>query len=153
MLFSARLWSTIRWTPRPRDGRIAIASDAHHAATSPAKEKFCGNIVLHGRKKRIRWAYKAGRFNAIALPPQFYNQSPITHGPSNCQPPSSPRGAPLGIHVDSRGPCHASAPPSRHLGVAWPSRLCHVALWPCRICAGPMRHVSIAHHVSPAVLR
>ena len=116
-----------RVDPSPHDGRFAIVSDAHGAATSPAKENFRGNIVPHGRKRRHRQAYKAGRFNAIVLPPQSYNQGPLTRGPPKCQPYSATWRHP-GICVDSRGPCHVSAPPCATRAPRGPARLCHAAL-------------------------
>ena len=115
---------SIWWTPRPHGGHIAIASNAHRVTTSPAKDKFHENIVPHGRKNWNGWVYNTGRFNAIALPPQSYYQGPLTRGPFKCQPPLA-SGTPLGVCVDSRGPCHVSSPPVCHLRLTRP---CHVAL-------------------------
>ena len=44
-------------------------------------KKMRGNIVPHRRKYGKGQAYKPGRFNAIALPPQSYYQGPLTCGP------------------------------------------------------------------------
>ena len=72
-------------------------------ATSPEKLTIRGNIVPHGRKGRSERVYKGGRFNAIELPPQSYNQVQLTRGPSTCQPPH----------------CHVT-PPERPRGLTWP---------------------------------
>ena len=50
------------------------------------KRKMCGNIVPHGKKKGRCQAYIPGRFNAIALPPKYYYQGPLSRGCFTCQP-------------------------------------------------------------------
>ena len=81
------------------------------------------------RKKRERMSsIKVGQLNAFALPPQTTNQGPLTRGPSTCQPLTF-HVAPLPcVRVDSRGPCHASAPPCATRVPRGLARLCHVAL-------------------------
>ena len=114
----------------PRDQSIsviAIASDAPRDATSLEKLRILGNIVPHRRKGQNRWVYKAGRFNAIALPPQTTNQGPLTRGPSTCQP-SHCHMAPPGQGMDSRGACHESALPCATWAPRGLARLCHMAL-------------------------
>ena len=73
------------------------------------KRRILRNIVPHGLKRKISQVYKLGRNNALALPPQYTHQGPLTRGPSKCQPLYSPCGTPSGVCVNSRGPCHASA--------------------------------------------
>ena len=76
-----------------------------------------------------------GRLNAIALPPQSYNQGPLTCGPSICNPPATWRPTRASAwtawtHVAS---CHVSAPcapPAPRMGHPRP---CHVASAPRRI--------------------
>ena len=128
MPFSARVWSTIWWIPRPRDGRITSISDADRAATSHAKEKFCGNIVPHERKREKRFVLKLGRHNANALPPQYYYQGPLTRGPFTCQPSLAtwrPLGRPCGLAWPLPPICTCYAPPRHRVGL----RIC--ATWPC----------------------
>ena len=77
--------------------------------------------------------------NAFALPPPLSYQGPLSHGPSNCQPPPPPpvcHVAPLtGVRVDRvdcMATCHMSAPcapPAPHASHTW---LCHVASVPHR---------------------
>ena len=102
------------------------------------------------RKKRKQngQAYKAGRFNAIALLPQSYNQGPLTRGPSKCQPP-------LATWCPLRHLCGLSWPlPRIHTTCAPPARRVGShgsAMWPCvprYICAGSVCHISSARHVS-----
>ena len=93
------------------------------------KEEMCGNIVPHRERNTKPSVYKVGRLNAIALPPQYSNQGPLTCGPFTPQPPCHL--APLtSVHVAS---CHVSAPPVRRVGLAGS------VTWPCvprRIRAG-----------------
>ena len=115
-------WWRFGWTPGPYDRRTlfdAIASNTRDATTCLARVRFRGNIVPHGEDGGESRVYKVGQLNAFVLPPQNPNQSPLTRGPSKCQPLHSPRGALSGIRVDSRGPYHASAPPVRHLRAVW----------------------------------
>ena len=49
-----------RMDPSPRNGHFAIVSDANVAVTLLAKDKICGNIVTHERKKQKRASIKGG---------------------------------------------------------------------------------------------
>ena len=134
--------------PSPRDGHLAILSNAYDAATCPAKTKTRGNLVPYGIKNRKSRIYKLGRRNAFALPPQLSNQAPLTSGPFTFQPP---------YHV---------APPGHPLGLAWPMPRVRATLhrmgsrgfarWPCvprRTRAGLVRHVNSTHYHTPHQLR
>ena len=139
-----------RVDPGPCDWRPAIISDTPRDATSPEKLRIHGNIVPHGRKGWNRWVYKMGRFNAIALPPQSYNQGPLTGGPFAHQPSLTiwhPLGHPRGLAWPLPRVCACYVPPRCRVGPLGSST------WPCvphRIRAGPVRHVSFACHVSSA---
>ena len=97
-----------------------------------AKGKSCGNIVPHGIRKEIYHAYKVGRSNVFALPPQSPNQGPLTRGPFICQAPChvAPH---TGVRVD----------PCRHV---WPLPCVRPT---CALCGPPAalpRGLSAASH-------
>ena len=109
-----------------------FVSNAHGSATCLEKMNYHGNIVPHGENERKARIYNVGRHNANALPPEYYNQGPLTRGPFTCQPTHchvAPPGRPCGLPW----PCHASVPPLCHLGTAWARAAlrrglaCHVA--------------------------
>ena len=76
-----------------------------------------GNIVPHREKRRNRCVKNVRQNNALALPPQYTHQDPLSFGPFTCLPPATWRHS--GVRVDSRGPSHVFAPPVRHLRHAW----------------------------------
>ena len=98
---------------------------------------------------RLHVINKGGQFNAIVLPPQSYNQGPLTRGPSKYQP-TLPRGATRASTWTRVAPAtcpHHLAPPERRVGLRGS------AMWPCVPChihTGPAHHVSSACHVSSA---
>ena len=91
------------------------------------KRRLRRNIVPHGENRRNLRVYRVGQHNANALPPQSYNQGPLTRGPFTCQP-SCHLAPHAGVRVDPRGLlprvcalCATCAP----RGLVRP---CHVAL-------------------------
>ena len=109
-----------------------LTSNAREASTCPVFKRLNRDMVPHRKNERKGHVYKVGWRNTNALPPQYYNQGPLTRGPFTCQPSHchvAPPGRPRGL----TWPYHTSAPPLHHLSAAWactalPRGLaCHVA--------------------------
>ena len=101
-----------RVDPSPRDGCLAIISDAHGAAMSPTREDFRGNIVPHGRDRGEERVYKVERGNAFALLPQYSNQGATwaPHGLTRlCHVALRAASHPCGFYVLCQRPCHVSS--------------------------------------------
>ena len=60
------------------------------------------------KKKREMSSIKGGAAKRNCFTAPNYLPRPINQWDFKCQPPPLPHGAPSGVRVDSRGPCHAS---------------------------------------------